>query len=58
MSNPYNLVAQLADGGAVRYEDHRLFGGGGKEPRVQFALGFFVERRADFVEQEDAARAE
>ena len=34
---------------------HGLFWEGYKEPVVEFALGLFVERTTDFVEQEDVA---
>ena len=39
-------------------ENHRLFGECGEEALVEFAFGFFVERCADLVEQEDGAFAQ
>ena len=45
----------MAHGGAVGDEKHVFVGVSRKNAVVEFALGGFVERAADFVEQEDVA---
>lgn len=53
-----DIITESADGLAVSNEDNGLIRIALKEAMVEFALGGFVERTADLVEQEDVATVE
>ncbi len=50
--------AEAADGGAVGDENHGLVLAVVEEAAKEFALGLLVQGRADFIEQQDATRAQ